>query len=98
MSGVAAICLTSRLGSTRPSIAFGWELEIVTLGAASAWLAYARLLSPGAELRMESAALPVLANVDRLIAEIARRLMGLQRQRLAESQVVDRRTRRVLWP
>ena len=28
MSGVAAICLTSRLGSTRPSIAFGWELEI----------------------------------------------------------------------
>ena len=31
MSGVAAICLTSRLGSTRPSIAFGWELEIVTM-------------------------------------------------------------------
>ena len=29
MSGVAAICLTSRLSSTRPSIAFGWELEIV---------------------------------------------------------------------
>ena len=31
MSGVAAICLTSRLGSTRPSIAYGWELEIVTM-------------------------------------------------------------------
>ncbi|MEM8824582.1 MAG: ABC transporter permease [Pseudomonadota bacterium] len=31
MSGLAAICLTSRLGSTRPSIAFGWELEIVTM-------------------------------------------------------------------
>ncbi len=31
MSGVAAICLTSRLGSTRPSIAVGWELEIVTM-------------------------------------------------------------------
>ncbi len=31
MSGMAAICLTSRLGSTRPSIAFGWELEIVTM-------------------------------------------------------------------
>ena len=31
MSGVAAIRLTSRLGSTRPSIAFGWELEIVTM-------------------------------------------------------------------
>ena len=31
MSGIAAICLTSRLGSTRPSIAFGMELEIVTM-------------------------------------------------------------------
>lgn len=31
MSGVAAVCLTSRLGSTRPSIASGWELEIVTM-------------------------------------------------------------------
>ncbi|TPE53020.1 ABC transporter permease [Amaricoccus solimangrovi] len=31
LSGVAAICLTSRLGSTRPSIALGWELEIVTM-------------------------------------------------------------------
>ncbi|MCU0490136.1 MAG: hypothetical protein MUD01_00910 [Chloroflexaceae bacterium] len=29
-------------------------------------------------------------------AELARRLMGLQRQRLAETQVLDRRTRRVL--
>ena len=31
MSGLAAVCLTSRLGSTRPSIALGWELEIVTM-------------------------------------------------------------------
>ena len=31
MSGIAAICLTARLGSTRPSIATGWELEIVTM-------------------------------------------------------------------
>ena len=31
MSGIAAICLTSRLGSTRPTIALGWELEIVTM-------------------------------------------------------------------
>lgn len=31
MSGVAAICLTSRLGSTRPSIGAGWELEVVTM-------------------------------------------------------------------
>ncbi|MBX2837832.1 MAG: ABC transporter permease [Gammaproteobacteria bacterium] len=31
MSAVAALCLTSRLGSTRPSIALGWELEIVTM-------------------------------------------------------------------
>ena len=31
MAGLAAICLTSRLGSTRPSIAFGWELEVVTM-------------------------------------------------------------------
>lgn len=30
-SGVAAVFLTSRLGSTRPSIAFGWELEVVTM-------------------------------------------------------------------
>lgn len=31
MAGVAAVCLTSRLGSTRPSIAQGWELEVVTM-------------------------------------------------------------------
>jgi rhamnose transport system permease protein len=31
MSGLAAVCLTSRLGSTRPSIALGWELEVVTM-------------------------------------------------------------------
>jgi rhamnose transport system permease protein len=31
MSGVAAVCLTSRLGSTRPTIALGWELEVVTM-------------------------------------------------------------------
>jgi rhamnose transport system permease protein len=31
MAGVAAVCLTSRLGSTRPSIAFGLELEVVTM-------------------------------------------------------------------
>ncbi|MBT0959041.1 ABC transporter permease [Alphaproteobacteria bacterium KMM 3653] len=31
MSGIAAICLTSRLGSTRPSIASGMELEVVTM-------------------------------------------------------------------
>lgn len=31
MSGLAAVCLTSRLGSTRPSIATGWELEAVTM-------------------------------------------------------------------
>lgn len=31
MSGLAAALLTSRLGSTRPSIAQGWELEIVSI-------------------------------------------------------------------
>ncbi|MBL4928959.1 ABC transporter permease [Fuscibacter oryzae] len=31
MSGVASVCLTSRLGSTRPSIATGFELEAVTM-------------------------------------------------------------------
>ncbi|SPJ24325.1 ABC transporter permease [Palleronia abyssalis] len=31
MSGIAAVCLTARLGSTRPSIAFAWELEVVTM-------------------------------------------------------------------
>jgi rhamnose transport system permease protein len=30
-SGLAAVCLTSRLGSTRPSIATGMELEVVTM-------------------------------------------------------------------
>jgi rhamnose transport system permease protein len=30
-SGLAAIMLTSRLGSTRPSIALGWELDVVTI-------------------------------------------------------------------
>jgi rhamnose transport system permease protein len=31
MSGIAAVCLTSRLGSTRPSIATGFELEVITM-------------------------------------------------------------------
>ncbi|MCA1489343.1 ABC transporter permease [Sinorhizobium alkalisoli] len=31
MAGLASVCLTSRLGSTRPSIALGWELEVVTM-------------------------------------------------------------------
>ncbi|MCJ2134189.1 ABC transporter permease [Methylobacterium sp. J-026] len=30
-AGLAAVMLTSRLGSTRPSIALGWELDIVTM-------------------------------------------------------------------
>ncbi len=30
-AGLAAVLLTSRLGSTRPSIAQGWELEIITM-------------------------------------------------------------------
>jgi rhamnose transport system permease protein len=30
MSGLAAVLLTSRIGSTRPNIAGGWELEIIT--------------------------------------------------------------------
>ena len=30
-AGIAAVCLTARLGSTRPTIALGWELEIVTM-------------------------------------------------------------------
>lgn len=30
-SGLASVLLTSRLGSTRPSIADGWELEIITM-------------------------------------------------------------------
>jgi rhamnose transport system permease protein len=31
MSGVAAVLLTSRIASTRPTIASGWELEVVTM-------------------------------------------------------------------
>ena len=31
MSGIAAVLLTSRLGSPRPSIAQGWELEVITM-------------------------------------------------------------------
>lgn len=31
MAAFASVCLTSRLGSTRPSIAFGMELEVVTM-------------------------------------------------------------------
>jgi len=30
-SGLAAVLLTSRLGSTRPSIAQGWELEVISM-------------------------------------------------------------------
>jgi rhamnose transport system permease protein len=39
-SGFAAVLLTSRLGSTRPSIAQGWELEVISmviLGGVSVW-------------------------------------------------------------
>jgi len=38
--GLSAVLLTSRLGSTRPSIAQGWELEIISmviLGGVSVW-------------------------------------------------------------
>ncbi len=31
MAGLAAVLLTSRIGSTRPNIAMGWELEIITM-------------------------------------------------------------------
>ena len=31
MAGLAAVLLTSRLGSTRPTIAMGWELAVVTM-------------------------------------------------------------------
>lgn len=31
MAGIASLLLTSRLGSTRPSIAQGWELEVITM-------------------------------------------------------------------
>jgi rhamnose transport system permease protein len=30
-AGLAAVILTSRIGSTRPNIALGWELEIITM-------------------------------------------------------------------
>ncbi len=30
LSGVAAVLLTARIGSTRPNIALGWELEVIT--------------------------------------------------------------------
>jgi len=30
-AGLAAVLLTARLGSTRPSIAQGWELEVITM-------------------------------------------------------------------
>jgi rhamnose transport system permease protein len=31
MSGLASVLLTARIGSTRPSIATGWELEAITM-------------------------------------------------------------------
>ena len=31
MSGLAAFLLTGRIGSTRPNIATGWELEVITM-------------------------------------------------------------------
>ena len=31
LSGLAAVLLTARIGSTRPNIALGWELEVVTM-------------------------------------------------------------------
>ncbi|GEO36168.1 rhamnose transport system permease protein [Skermanella aerolata] len=31
MAGLAAVLLTSRIGSTRPNIAAGWELEVITM-------------------------------------------------------------------
>ena len=31
ISGLASVLLTSRLGSTRPAIATGWELEVITM-------------------------------------------------------------------
>ena len=31
VSGLAAVLLTGRIGSTRPNIATGWELEVVTM-------------------------------------------------------------------
>ena len=31
LSGLAAVLLTARIGSTRPNIALGWELEVITM-------------------------------------------------------------------
>jgi rhamnose transport system permease protein len=31
MAGLAAVLLTGRIGSTRPNIALGWELEAITM-------------------------------------------------------------------
>jgi rhamnose transport system permease protein len=31
LSGIASVLLTARVGSTRPNIALGWELEVVTM-------------------------------------------------------------------
>jgi rhamnose transport system permease protein len=31
LSGIAAVLLKARVGSTRPNIALGWELEVVTM-------------------------------------------------------------------
>ena len=39
MSGLASVLLTSRLGSTRPTIAMGWELAVVTMAGPAAWWA-----------------------------------------------------------
>jgi rhamnose transport system permease protein len=36
MSGLAAVLLTSRLGSTRPTLAMGWELAVVTMAVSAA--------------------------------------------------------------
>ena len=52
LAGLAATLLTARIGSTRPNIALGWELEIITmviLGGVS--IAGARGLGPGEPLR-----------------------------------------------
>jgi rhamnose transport system permease protein len=31
LSGIAAVLLKARVGSTRPNIALGWEFEVVTM-------------------------------------------------------------------
>jgi branched-subunit amino acid ABC-type transport system permease component len=57
-AGLSAVLLTSRIGSTRPNIALGWELEVVTvvvLGGVSYlllmanWFALAAFLDPISE-------------------------------------------------